>query len=81
VPERPLRALQDAKVPLALSRLSLASNGQLVYQLKAPRADGTTHVVFSPRSFLTRLSWLLVQPRIHLTRYMGCLLRTTPGGA
>jgi hypothetical protein len=74
-PGDPARALAGyaARGPLALSRLSLASNGQLVYPLKAPRADGTTHVVFSPRSFLTRLSWLLVQPRSHLTRYHGVL--------
>jgi hypothetical protein len=48
--------------PLALARLSLAQNGNVVYRLKTPRADGTTHVIFTPLSFLTRLFWLIVQP-------------------
>ena len=70
-----------ARGPLALARLwnfiplrdSLAENGNVVYRLKTPRPDGTTHVVFTPRSFLTRLSWLVVQPGVHLTRYHGVL--------
>ncbi len=57
--------------PLALSCLSLAPNGNLFYRLKQARADGTTHVVFTPRSFLVRLSWLCLIPRIHMTRYHG----------
>ncbi len=48
--------------PLALARLwnfiplrdSLAENGNVVYRLKTPRPDGTTHVIFTPLSFLTR---------------------------
>jgi hypothetical protein len=67
--DRALLSLRCARAARAQPALA----GELVYPLKAPRADGTTHVVFSPRSFLTRLSWLLVQPRSHLTRYHGVL--------
>jgi hypothetical protein len=67
-----------ARGPLAMSRLSLAPNGNVVYRLKTPRADGTSHVVFTPRSLLTRLSWLVVQPRMHLTRYHGVLAPNHP---
>jgi hypothetical protein len=42
-----------------------------MYRLKQPREDGTTHVVLTPRSFLTRLSWLIAPPGSHLTRYHG----------
>ncbi len=79
-----------ARGPLALSRLSLAPNGHVIYRLKRPRPDGTSHVVFSPQSLLTRLSWLVVLPGVHLTRYHParggevpavCWRPTTPGGA
>jgi hypothetical protein len=40
-----------ARGPLALTRLSLADKGNVVYRLKAPRPDGTTHLVFTPHSF------------------------------
>ena len=45
---------------------------------KTPRANGTTHVVFTPHSFLTRLSWLIVKPGMHLTRYHGVLAPNHP---
>ncbi len=57
-----------ARGPLALSRLSQAPNGNLVYRLKVPRADGTSHVVLTPQAFLTSLSWLIVKPRIPVLR-------------
>ena len=62
-----------ARGPLALSRLSLAPNGNVVYRLKTPRPDGTSQVVFTPRSLLVRLSWLIALPGIHLTRYHAVL--------
>ncbi len=67
-----------ARGPLALSRLTQAPNGNLIYRLKVPRADGTSHVVLTPQAFLTRLSWLIVKPRIHLTRYHGVLAPNHP---
>ena len=36
-------------------------------------SDGTSHLVFTPQAFLTRLSWLIAQPHIHLIRYHGVL--------
>jgi hypothetical protein len=67
-----------------MGRLSQAPNGNVVYRLKAPRADGTSHVVFTPRSLLTRLSWLVVQPRLSFAVptspvTTACSLRITPG--
>jgi hypothetical protein len=49
-----------------------------VYRLKAPKADGTTHVVFTAMTLLQRLSWLVPLPRIHLTRYHGVLAPAHP---
>ena len=54
-----------------MSRLSLAPNGHVIYRLKQPRPDGTSHVIFSPQSLLMRLSRLVALPGVHLTRYHG----------
>ena len=62
-----------ARGPVALGRLSLLPNGNVSYRLKKPRADATSHLVFTPQAFLTRLSWLIAQPHIHLIRYHGVL--------
>lgn len=39
--------------------------------LRRPWADGTTHVVFEPRAFLSRLAVLVSRPRVNLVRYHG----------
>lgn len=52
-------------------RLSLASNGNVVYQLKNPYNDGTTHVILSPMEFMGRLAALVPKPRMNLTRFHG----------
>ena len=52
-------------------RLSLASNGNVIYQLKNPYDDGTTHVILSPLEFVGRLAALVPKPRMNLTRFHG----------
>lgn len=64
--------------PLSQARLSSRPDGKLVYRLKAPKADGTTHVVFTPMALLQRLIWLIPLPRIHLTRYHGVFAPAHP---
>jgi hypothetical protein len=58
---------------LALERLSTNGAGQVVYQLKTPYRDGTTHFVFEPIEFLARLAALAPRPRGNLMRYHGIL--------
>lgn len=58
---------------ICLDRLHLRADGQVQYQLKQPFADGTTHVVFSPLDFLSKLAALIPRPRHHLVRYHGVL--------
>ena len=41
------------------------------YELKTPYNDGTTHVLFEPLDFISRLVALVPKPRVHLTRYHG----------
>jgi hypothetical protein len=58
---------------LALDRLSTNAAGQVLYQLKTPYRDGTTHFVFEPIEFLARLAALVPRPRANLVRYHGIL--------
>lgn len=63
---------------LCLERLSTNAAGQVVYQLKNPYRDGTTHVLFSPEDFIARLAALVPRPRINLTRYHGLFAPSSP---
>jgi len=56
---------------LQAQRLSLTRNGQVRYQLKTPYTDGTTHVLFEPLDFISRLVALVPKPRVNLTRFHG----------
>ena len=56
---------------LSEERLSVNANGQVIYKLKTPYQNGTTHIVLSPLDFLSRLSSLVPRPRVHLTRFHG----------
>jgi len=52
-------------------RLSLTSGGNIRYQLKTPYSDGTTHVIFEPLDFISKLASLVPKPRVNLTRFHG----------
>jgi hypothetical protein len=56
---------------LSTKRLSLTRNGQVRYELKTPWRNGTTHVVFEPLDFISRLVALIPKPRVNLTRFHG----------
>ena len=56
---------------LSEERLSVNDNGQVIYKLKTPYQNGTTHIVLSPLDFLSRLSSLIPRPRVHLIRFHG----------
>jgi hypothetical protein len=56
-----------------LDRLSTEANGRVIYELKCPFKDGTTHFVFEPLECLAKLAALIPRPRAHLTRYHGLL--------
>jgi hypothetical protein len=78
-----------ARPPIAHERLKLSDCGQVVYELKTPYRDGTTHVVMSPLAtagmpevgqcreqlpkWMQRLAALIPGPRLHLIRYHGIL--------
>ncbi len=47
-----------ARPPIAEQRLSVDGDGLVVYELKHPFSDGTTHVLFEPDDFIARLAAL-----------------------
>lgn len=52
-------------------RISLTSAGNIRYKLKTPYSDGTTHVIFEPLDFISKLASLVPKPRVNLTRFHG----------
>jgi hypothetical protein len=57
-----------ARPAVSEKRLSLLSNGHVRYELKTPYRDGTTHAIFEPMDFISRLAALVPKPRVNLTR-------------
>jgi hypothetical protein len=56
---------------LSEKHLSLTSVGNIRYQLKTPYSDGTTHVIFEPLDFISKLASLVPKPKVNLTRFHG----------
>ena len=50
-------------------------NGQVHCELKTPWRNGTTHVIFKPFDFKSRLVGLVPKPKVNLTRFHGVLMR------
>jgi hypothetical protein len=62
-----------ARPAIALDRLTVNAQGQVVYSLKKPYNDGTTHIVMTKLEFMERLAALVPRPKVHLARYHGVL--------
>jgi len=56
---------------VSTKRLSMTQNGRVRYELKTPWRNGTTHVIFEPLDFISRLVSLIPKPRVNLTRFHG----------
>ncbi len=68
---------------LSEKRLSLTSAGNIPYKIKTPYSEslphersecfgyGTTHVIFEPLDFISKLASLVPKPRVNLTRFYG----------
>jgi hypothetical protein len=62
-----------ARPPIALERLRFNDRGEVVYALKKPYSDGTTHIKMQPLELMEKLAALVPRPRVHLTRFHGVL--------
>ena len=62
-----------ARPPIAQDRLRLSDTGHVIYQLKKPYSDGTSHIVMSPLELLEKITAIIPRPRVHLTRFHGVL--------
>jgi hypothetical protein len=70
---RTVARLRGSDATVAEKRLTVNAQGKVVYLLKTPYRDGTTHVIFEPLDFVARLAALVPRPRVNLTRYHGVL--------
>lgn len=52
-----------ARGPIAAERLSLNSDGNILYRLRRAWRDGTSHLIFTPRQLIERLVALVPPPR------------------
>jgi hypothetical protein len=57
--------------PFANVRLTELRDGRLVYELKRPLPNGSTHLVLDPSELLEKLAALIPPAREHLTLYHG----------
>ena len=57
--------------PVSTKRLSMTRNGRVRYELKTPWRNDTTHVIFEPLDFISRLVSLVPRPCVNLTRFYG----------
>ena len=60
-----------ARGPIATERLSESYPNVLIYKMKTPWRDGTTHVSFSHLDFIARLVALIPPAKMNLVRYHG----------
>jgi hypothetical protein len=60
-----------ARPPLAMDRLTLKEDGDLVYQLKRKFSDGTTAILLSPMELIEKLCAMVPPPRAHQVLYTG----------
>lgn len=51
-----------ARPPVSEQHLSITRNGRVRYELKTPWRDGTTHVIFEPLDFISKLAALVPKP-------------------
>lgn len=56
---------------IAMDRLSLTEEGDISYELKTPYRNGTTHIIFEPLDFISKLAALVPVPSVHLIRFHG----------
>jgi len=62
-----------ARPAVSEERLRLLPSGDITLKLKTKYSDGTSHLLFSGLEFVEKLAALVPPPRIHLTRFFGCL--------
>ena len=60
---------------ICLDRRTVRFYGKIQYELKNLFSNGTTHILFSPLDFLSKLAALVPRPRYNLVRYHGVFVR------
>ena len=58
--------VETALPPVSTKRLALTVQGNIRYEVKTPYRDGTTHVIFEPLDFISKLAALVPAPSYSL---------------
>lgn len=59
--------------PFANGRIHETPDGKVLVELRRPRIDGGTELLFEPLEFMEKLAALVPPPKAHLVRYHGVL--------
>ena len=59
--------------PFAEKQVQERGDGRVAFELKKPRSNGATHVLFSEMGFVAKLAALVPPPRQHQIRFFGVL--------
>ena len=57
--------------PISNERMKMSGDGHVIYELKKPWSDGSTHIKLTPEDLIIRLIALVPPPRINLIRFHG----------
>ena len=57
--------------PFGNGSLDLLPDGNILFELRRPFSDGTTHLKFTPLEFIEKLAALIPRPWANLVRYHG----------
>mgnify|MGYP003966953893 FL=1 len=60
-----------ARGALSQERIALGQSGRVIFKLKNPYRDGTTHLEFTPEQFIKRVITLIPPARKNMIRYYG----------
>ncbi len=69
---------QLAKVIFSLERITKQSDGNIIYRLNKPLANGQSQLKLSSLELIDKLAALVPPPRIHRHRYYGVLAPNSP---
>jgi len=60
-----------ARPSLSYEKISEDESGNVIFKLKNPYEDGTTHLKFTPTDFIEKIISIMPPPRMNLIRYQG----------
>ena len=64
--------------PFASAQVTATIDGRVAFQLRHPRSNGATHVVFAELAWMRKVAAIMPPPGRHLVKYFGVLSSASP---